>query len=63
MINLEEILKEQGRSKTWLAKQMEVSRTTITNWSKGYNSPTIPTLKKLSKVLNIDISEFFKEAI
>ena len=35
MNNLEKILKEQGRSKTWLGRKMGVTFHTINNWCKG----------------------------
>jgi len=60
MVNkLETILEEKGIKKSWLAKELGVSRQTITNWVKGYNYPDLLKLKKLSFILGVSIEEIF----
>lgn len=56
---LETILKEKGLKKGWLAKKLNVTNQTITNWSKGYNYPDLQTLKKLSVILEVGIGDIF----
>lgn len=51
--NLNEIIKHSGLKKEYIAKQMKVSIYTITNWVKGYTSPTIIQAQKLKEILNL----------
>lgn len=56
-----EILAEQGHTKYWLYKQMEMS---YQNFNKIVNNETssirFDNLEKLSKLLNVPIGELFK---
>jgi len=63
--NLNVIIKKSGLKKEHIAKEMKVSIYTITNWVKGYTSPTIKQAKKLKEILNLNsIDELLdKEAI
>lgn len=56
-----EILAEQGHTKYWLYKQMEMS---YQNFNKIVNNETssirFDNLEKISKLLNVPIGELFK---
>ncbi len=59
-LRLEEILKEQGRSKKWLAGQLGVSTETVSHWCRKLNFPKSTTLSKIAEILKIKRSELFE---
>jgi len=57
---IKEILKKQGRSQIWLAEQIGKSYVVVTNYCNNKSQPSIPTLKKVAKVLDVDIRELLE---
>ncbi len=57
MNRIKEILKEQGRTQTWLAEKIDKSYVVVTNYCNNNTQPTIPVLRKIAKVLDVDIRE------
>lgn len=57
MNRIKEVLKDQGRSQTWLADKIEKSYVVVTNYCNNHTQPSIPVLKKIAEVLDIDIRE------
>ena len=51
--NLEEILKNQGRKKRWLAEQMATTETTVSRWCKNGKIPEIK-MEKIKEILGIE---------
>ena len=49
---LKAIRKERNITQEWLAKEMNVSRPTISHWENGRIVPDIDTIKHLSQVMN-----------
>ena len=52
-INLNKLIKKSGYKKEKIAEFMNVSIWTITNWCKGYTSPTLEQAQKLKEVLGL----------
>lgn len=52
--------KKQGLTQLDLASLVNMEKPSITRIEKGRTNPTSLTLLKISKVLNISISKFFK---
>lgn len=52
--------KKQGLTQLDLASLVNMEKPSITRIEKGRTNPTSLTLLKISKVLNIPISKFFK---
>lgn len=50
---LNEVLKEQGRSKSWLANELNMNRSTIYKYCSNDLQPNIFLLKKLAKLLGV----------
>ena len=48
-------------SQETLAKQMGINRVSISNYEKNKNTPTVSNLKKIAKILNVDVSEFIND--
>ncbi|MDD4258109.1 MAG: helix-turn-helix transcriptional regulator [Bacteroidales bacterium] len=52
---LKEILSEKGIKQRFIARKLDVSVSTVSLWVLGKTHPTIPNLKKLAQVLDVDI--------
>lgn len=57
MNRIKEVLKEQGRTQTWLAEKIEKSYVVVTNYCNNNAQPSIEVLRKIAKVLNVDVRE------
>ena len=51
------VLKDQGRTQTWLAEKIEKSYVVVTKYCNNHTQPSLPVLKKIAEVLDIDIRE------
>jgi len=52
-----EVLKIQGRSQRWLAKQIARSYVVTTNYCNNKSQPSIPILNKMADALHIDVKD------
>jgi len=57
MNRIKEVLKEQGRSQTWLAEKIDKSYVIVTNYCNNKAQPSIEVLTKIAEVLNVDVRE------
>jgi len=57
MNRIKEVLKEQGRTQTWLAEKIEKSYVVVTNYCNNNAQPSIDVLRKIAKVLDVDVRE------
>ena len=57
MNRIKEILKEQGRTQTWLAGKIGKSYVVVTKYCNNHTQPSIQVLKKIAEVLDVDIRE------
>lgn len=57
MNRIKEVLKEQGRTQTWLADQIDKSYVVVTNYCNNNTQPSIPVLRDIAKVLDVDVRE------
>ena len=57
MNRIKEVLKDQGRTQTWLAEKIQKSYVVVTNYCNNHTQPSLPILKKIAEVLDIDIRE------
>ena len=57
MNRIKEVLKEQGRTQTWLADQIEKSYVIVTNYCNNNAQPSIPVLREIAKVLDVDVKD------
>ena len=61
-IKINEYMQKHGSSKTWIAKQIGITRQSLNTIIKSQN-PTVETLEKLSVVLDCDIDELYDKEI
>lgn len=59
--NITYYIKQSDYTQADLARMLEVSKTTVTNWVKGVNSPNIEYLSELCNILQIKFSDMFEE--
>lgn len=57
MNRIKEVLKEQGRTQTWLAEQIDKSYVIVTNYCNNNSQPSIPVLRDIAKVLDVDVKD------
>jgi len=57
MNRIKDVLKQQGRSQTWLAEKIGKSYVVVTNYCNNKNQPSIEVLFKIAKVLDVDVRE------
>ncbi len=60
MNRIKEILKEQGRSQIWLAEKIGKSYVVVTNYCNNKSQPSLPILKKIAEILDVDIRELLE---
>jgi DNA-binding helix-turn-helix protein len=65
MIGLEikELLYQQRKTQTWLAKQCGVTKGHISQIISGKSQPSIKLLKRISESLLVNIDSFFKDNV
>lgn len=51
---------EKDLSNIWLSKKLGVSQATVSKWMTNSSQPNLDTLIKISKVLNVDVSELIR---
>ena len=51
------VLVEKRRTEVWLAEQLGVSPVTISKWCSNTTQPTLQTLDKIARLLEIDMRE------
>lgn len=57
MNRIKEVLKEQGRTQTWLAEKIDKSFVVVTNYCNNNTQPSIPVLRQIADILDIDVRE------
>lgn len=57
MNRIKEVLKEQGRSQTWLAEKIGKSYVVVTNYCNNNTQPSIEVLRKIASVLDVDVRD------
>ena len=57
MNRIKKVLKEQGRTQTWLAEKIGKSYVIVTNYCNNNSQPSIQVLTDISQVLDVDVRE------
>lgn len=57
MNRIKDVLKEQGRTQAWLAGKIGKSYGIVTNYCNNHKQPTVPVLREIAGVLDIDVRE------
>jgi putative transcriptional regulator len=51
------VLAEKDRANIWLAKQLKKTPATVSKWCTNSIQPSLETLAKIAKVLDVDICD------
>ncbi len=51
------VLAETGRTNLWLAKQLDVNKTTVSKWCTNEMQPRVDMLSRIAEQLDVDIRE------
>ena len=57
---LKVVMAEKELSNIWLSEKLGVSQATISKWMTNSSQPNLEMLIKISKVLNVEISELLR---
>lgn len=57
MNRIKKVLQEQGRTQTWLADKIDKSYVIVTNYCNNNSQPSIPVLREIAEVLDVDVRE------
>ena len=58
---IRQLMEERGWTDYRLAKEANLSHSTVTNMFNRNNAPTLPTLEAVCKAFGITLSQFFSE--
>lgn len=58
--NISKLRKDAGLTQEKFAEQLDMDRVTVAYAETGKRIPKVRTLYKMSKILNVNISDFFK---
>ena len=51
------VLVKNKKTNKWLAEQLGVNQTTVSKWCTNTTQPDLATLKRISELLNVNVSE------
>ena len=54
---LKAVIKSQGRSELWVAQQIGISKTSLSNYCAFIREPTLDILFRISSVLDVPVTE------
>jgi putative transcriptional regulator len=57
MNRIKEVLREQGRTQTWLAEQIDKSYVVVTNYCNNKAQPSVKILREIAKSLDVDVRD------
>ena len=59
LLRIKDILEEKRLTGKVLAKDLNVTPNTVTNWIKGYSLPSGDDLIRIAKYLDVDVRDLF----
>ena len=51
------VLVKKKKTNKWLAEQLIVNQTTVSKWCTNTSQPDLATLKRISELLDVNVSE------
>ena len=51
------VLVKKKKTNKWLAEQLNVNQTTVSKWCTNTSQPDVATLKRISELLDVNVSE------
>jgi len=60
---LKVVLAEKKRTNKWLCEQLNVSPSTVSKWCTNSSQPDLPTLVKISRLLEVNVDDLLNTKI
>ena len=57
---LKVVMAEKDLSNMWLSDRLGVSQATVSKWITNFSQPNLEMIIKISKVLNVDVSDLIR---
>lgn len=54
---IKEVLRQQGRSQTWLAEKLDKSYVVVTNYCNNNKQPSLEVLRQIAEILDVDVRQ------
>mgnify|MGYP003593906987 CR=1 FL=1 len=51
------VLVKKKKTNKWLAEQLNVNQTTVSKWCTNTSQPDLATLKRISEMFDVNVSE------
>ena len=51
------VLVKKKKTNKWLAEQLNVNQTTVSKWCTNTSQPDLATVKRISELLDVNVSE------
>lgn len=51
------VLVKKKKTNKWLAEQLNANQTTVSKWCTNTSQPDLATLKRISELLDVNVSE------
>jgi transcriptional regulator with XRE-family HTH domain len=61
LLRIREVLKQKQMTQQELADQLGVSKVTVSYWCNNQTVPSLETLKKISTLLKVKLTELIKD--
>ncbi len=58
---ISEVLRSQGRTNVWLAKQLDKSELTVSRWCQNSQQPTLETIFRIADLLGVSVYDLIEE--
>jgi putative transcriptional regulator len=58
---IKEVLEERGKSQYWLSESAKITYASVNMYCTGKREPSLETLEKVAKALEVDICELINE--
>ena len=63
MNNIKKVIWKSGFRKGYIAEQMGIAQSNISNWISGDRKPSKPNIRMLCKILKCKVKDLFPEGV
>ncbi len=61
MNRIKEILKQQGRTQTWLSRRLDIPFRIVNSWANNHHQPSENKLYLIAQKLNVNVRDLTKQ--
>ena len=63
MNNIKKVIWDSGLRKNYIAEQMGVVPSNLSNWMSGYRMPSKPKIRMLCRILKCKVKDLYPEGV